>query len=224
MRIRRRKHLEERLEKIKDYIIIADKKQVNVLEALKDKKYIDFAKEFGNNNPICLEIGCGKGKFIIEKAKQNPNVNYIAVEMLENIILIACETAKEEGLKNVKFINSGAEYLRRYIKENSINEIYLNFSPPYHKNGYESRRLSNERFAKSYFEMLINGGKLIQKTDDKIFFDYSFEKFLECGFKVVDVSNELYLPNSTNIITEYESKWLSLNMPIYSLHAIKQLK
>ncbi len=221
MRIRRRKHLDERLEQVNDYIIVADKKQVNVIEALKEKKYIDFTKEFANERPLCLEIGCGKGGFIIEKAKQNPNVNYIAVEKMENIILLACETAKRENIKNVKFINSGAEYLRRYIKENSITEIYLNFSPPFHKKGYESRRLSNERFTKAYYEMLVEGGKLIQKTDDKVFFEYSFEKFVEAGFEVIDVSSKLYLPETKNIITEYENKWLSLNMPIYSLEAKK---
>ena len=86
MRIRRKKHLKERLSSLSDYVYVADMDIPNVKLAVLDKKYFDYTKIFGNDNPVELEIGCGKGSFILEKAKQNPSVNYIAVELLENII------------------------------------------------------------------------------------------------------------------------------------------
>ena len=92
MRIRRKKHLAERLEIVSDYLIVPSRDIVNVLEAVKDKQYFDYNEIFGNSNPIELEIGCGKGGFIVQKAEQNQNINFLAVELLENIIVMAAET------------------------------------------------------------------------------------------------------------------------------------
>ena len=221
MRIRRKKHLGERLGAVKDYLIIPERDVVNVLEAVKMQDYFDFKAIFSNENPVEMEIGCGKGSFIVQKAKQNPNVNYIAVELLENIIVMAAEQAKKENLSNVKFVNSGAEYLPRYIKPDSISNIYLNFSPPFGKDGYESRRLTSGGFVDSYLKYLMAGGKIYQKTDDKDFFDYSFNKFKEKGFAVEDVSGLIKNKEIDNIETEYEKKFLSLNMEVYGLIATK---
>ena len=104
MRIRRKKHLEERLENVKDILIVPEKDIVNVKIAIENKAYFDFFSIFGNYNPVELEIGCGKGSFIVQKAVKNPNKNYLAVEMLENIIVMACECAKQNNLKNILFI------------------------------------------------------------------------------------------------------------------------
>ena len=191
MRIRRKKHLDERLKQLSDIIIVPDRDIVNVKEAIKSKRYFDFVSMFGNNNPVEMEIGCGKGGFIVQKAILNPNVNYIAVELLNNIIVMAGELAKQKGLKNVRFINSGAEYLTRYIREQSINNIYLNFSPPYPQQGYESRRLTSDRFVLAYKSFLSTGGAIYQKTDDEEFFNYSLQKFVEHGFKVKDITKEI---------------------------------
>ena len=221
MRIRRKKHLKERLLGVNDYVLVPDRDIVNVKEAVKDKKYFDYEKIFSNSNPVELEIGCGKGGFIIEKAKSNPDINFIAVELLENIIVMAAERAKNEGIKNLVFVNSGAEYLPRYIKSESIQNIYLNFSPPYPQNGYEARRLTCERNVLSYKEYLVCGGAVCQKTDDKPFFEYSFEKFNECGFAVEDVSDKIGDGTIENVMTEYEKKFRDLGMPIYGLIAKK---
>ena len=123
MRIRRKKHLEERLSLVNNYVLVADRDIPNVNEAIKDKKYFDFVSLFGNENPVEIEIGCGKGGFIVQKSLNNPNVNYFAVELLSNIIVMAAENAKEKKLSNVKFFNSSAEYLPRYIPNNSINNL-----------------------------------------------------------------------------------------------------
>ncbi len=222
MRIRRKKHLEERINGVKDYLIDTDRELVNVKLAIEDKKYIDFAKVFGNNNPMELEIGCGKGGFICQKAKLNPNVNYIAVELLQNIIVMACETAKKQNLKNVLFLNSGAEYLPRYIPSASVQNIYLNFSPPYPQNSYENRRLTCDRHVLAYKNFLINGGSVFQKTDDKGLFDYSFNKFIEHGFNTLDLTDQLASEKIDNVCTEYEGKFRALGLPIYALKATKK--
>ena len=204
MRIRRKKHLEERVSQASDVLIVADMDIKNVNIAIENKQYFDYQKLFGNNNPVEMEIGCGKGSFIVQKAKQNPNVNFIAVELLQNIIIMACELTKKEGLTNIRFFNSGAEYLPRYIKENSIRNIYLNFSPPFPKIGSESHRLTSDNFVKAYKSFLITGGAVFQKTDDREFFEYSFEKFVEHGFSVEEITDKIKSGEINNIETEYE--------------------
>ncbi len=221
MRIRRKKHLEKRLENVKDILIVPEKDIVNVKIAIENKAYFDFFSIFGNDNPVELEIGCGKGSFIVQKALKNPNNNYIAVEMLENIIVMACELAKQNGLKNIRFINSGAEYLPRYIKPNSINNIYLNFSPPFPKIGNESHRLTSDGFVSAYKTYLTNGGHVYQKTDDRDFFDYSFNKFSEHGFLVSDITNDILNNKIDNIETEYEKMFKKKGVHAFGLVAEK---
>ncbi len=219
MRIRRKKHLFERLDAVKDYIISLPKEIPNVKEAIKDKHYLDFKTIFGNDNAVELEIGCGKGGFIVQKAIENPCVNYIAVELLQNVMVMAVEYAKRENLSNLRFINTGAEYLPRYFEDNSIQNIYLNFSTPYPPNSYESHRLTCDRFLSAYKNYLVPSGMVYQKTDDKDFYDYSFWKFKENGYEVSDVSNDIDEGKIYNIETEYEKKFRAIGKKIYALTA-----
>ncbi len=221
MRIRRKKHLNERLENVREYLIVPDMDIANVKLAIMDKKLFDFSQIFNNDNPVELEIGCGKGRFIVEKAKNNPNINFLAVELLENIIVMAAELAKASGITNVKFINSGAEYLPRYIPENSVSNIYLNFSQPFPKDGYEHRRLTCDRYVLAYKSFLRQGGKVYQKTDDRDFFEYSFLKFKEHGFDVSDLTEKLNKGEIDNIQTEYETKFKALGITANMLIAQK---
>lgn len=221
MRIRRKKHLQERLSKVTDVLIVPDRDIVNVKLAIQDKKYFDFNKIFGNNNPVELEVGCGKGGFIVEKAKLNPNINFIAVELLENIIVMACEFAQKQGLKNIKFVNSGAEYMPRYIKEESIDNIYLNFSPPFPKTTQESRRLTNDNYMNAYKSFLKMGGTVFQKTDDEEFFNYSFTQFEKFGFEVENVTKKLHENTIDNVETEYEKMFKKKGMLPFGLIARK---
>ena len=220
MRIRRKKNLEERLALLCDYILPIDTSIKNVKEAIEKKEYITAKGVFLSDKPLCLEIGCGKGAFIINMARLQPQFNYIAVEMMENIIVMAGESAKNNKISNVKFLNTSAEYLPRYLRENSIEKIFLNFSPPYPQKSYECRRLTNDRFVQEYYYLLKTGGIVEQKTDDYDFFIYSKEKFSSNGFEVLDVSDELS-SDKNNIVTEYEQKFRSLGQPIYKLIAKK---
>lgn len=218
MRIRRKKHLAERLEKV-DNIIQTDRRVVNVTESVKVKEYFNYLQIFGNNNPVKLEIGCGKGGFICNTALVHPEYNYVAVELLENIIVMASEKAEKLGINNVKFVNSGAEYLAKYIRDNSIEQIFLNFSPPYPQESYKKRRLTYDRHIINYKNFLVNGGSVIQKTDDKDFFEYSFSQFERFGFDVKNISEDIEKGVLENVLTEYESKFREAKMPIYALIA-----
>lgn len=220
MRMRRKKHLEERLDNLSN-VLFVDYGSMNSLEAVKDKAYFDYKEIFNNENPVHLEIGCGKGKFVCEIAKRNPDINYIAVEKNKNVIMLAGERAKSENLDNVIFICCGAEYLEKFLPDKSIELIYLNFSCPYPKGSYARHRLTHERFLGIYKILLSNGGKIYQKTDNRGFFEFSLESFSKCGYLLENISLDLH--NSSfegNIETEYEERFASQGFPIYRLEAI----
>ncbi len=219
MRIRKKKHLDERLEKVNDIVLSPIRDIANIRLANEDKKYMDFASIFGNDNSVSLEVGCGKAGFITECAKREPNENFLAVELLQNIIVMGAERVKKEGLQNIRFFNCGAEYLPRYIRPSSIKRIYLNFSPPYPAGTYENRRLTKDSLIEAYKEFLTNEGVVFQKTDDRDFFLYSFNQFEKFGFHVEDVSRQINEGKIDNIETEYERKFREKNMPIYALRA-----
>ncbi|MBQ4603731.1 MAG: tRNA (guanosine(46)-N7)-methyltransferase TrmB [Clostridia bacterium] len=219
MRMRKKKHLEERLAKCNNIIkLLSD--DCNFLTAIEKKEYIDTEALFGNSNPVVLEIGCGKGRFACELAKRYPEINVLALEKCANVLVIACETAIKDNIYNLRFLQVGAEYLEKYIKPESIERIYLNFSCPYPKQRYANHRLTNERFLKSYSVILKKGAEIHQKTDNMHFFEYSIEQLSNYGFTLKNISLDLH--NSSfedNIETEYEQKFASLGMPIYRLEA-----
>lgn len=220
MRMRKKKNLEQRLENCCDNLIIIENEDRNFDTAKQVKNYIDFSKYFGNDNPLYLEIGCGKGQFVCESAKRNPNINYIAVEKIVNVIVSACEKAKSENIKNVVFIKCGAEYLPSLIKPDSISRIYLNFSCPYPKNKYAGHRLTARSFLEIYSLVLKSGAEIHQKTDNMGLFEFSIEQFSSYGFKLKNISLDLHNSNfEGNIITEYETKFISQGLPIYRLEA-----
>lgn len=220
MRMRRKKNLEDRLQNCSEYLICADGEDLNYQTASQIKEYIDFRKLFGNDNPIELEIGCGKGGFICELAKQNPDKNFIAVEKTGNVIVNGCEKAQSEEISNLRFFKCGAEYLEKYIPEHSVDNIYLNFSCPFPKKKYASHRLTNRNFLKIYKKLLKNGGFIFQKTDNMHFFEYSIEEFSQSGFALRNVTFDLHNSGfEGNIMTEYEKRFSELGQPIYRLEA-----
>lgn len=219
MRMRKKKHLGERLEKCNNLLILLSEDS-NFVTAIEKKEFIDTRALFGNDNPVVLEVGCGKGGFACELAKRNPDINVLALEKCANVIVIACEKAMKDNLTNLKFIQTGAEYLEKYIEPGSIERIYLNFSCPYPKNAYENRRLTNIRFLKSYDALLKDGAEIHQKTDNMHFFEYSIEQFTQYGFRLKNISLDLHNSDfEGNIETEYEHKFASQGMPIYRLEA-----
>ncbi len=220
MRMRRKKNLEERLDNCSNNLIIIDKENRDFNTADTVKEYIDFKKYFGNDNPVHLEIGCGKGQFACEIAKQNPYINYIAVEKSGNVIVNGCEKAKQDNIKNLVFMKCGAEYLTTYIKEKSVGRIYLNFSCPFPKNKYASHRLTAKNFLRLYRELLLPKAEIHMKTDNKKLFEFSIEQLSDFGFTIKNVSLDLHNSDfEGNIVTEYEQKFVSMGLPIYRLEA-----
>ncbi len=219
MRMRRKKNLEERIAGF-DNIISIPKVRDDYRNIIADKEYFDFKKLFGNDNPVHMEIGCGKGQFIFELAARTPDINYIAVEVNESVISDACKKAQEAGIENVIFMKCGAEILTKYIKPASIGRLYLNFSCPLPKKANENRRLTNIRFLEIYKEILTSDAEIHQKTDNMHFFEYSIEQYTLAGFKLKNISLDLHNSDFVgNIVTEYERKFSSMGMPIYRLEA-----
>ena len=219
MRMRRKKHLEDRLAACGDMIIYMDRENKDY--SFKDtKNMLDLKELFGNDDPVIMEIGCGKGQFICELAKREPQYNYIAVEKASNVIVDAAARAIEEGLTNVRFLRGGAEYLDCYIPPVSIKRIYLNFSCPFPKKSYAAHRLTHRRFLSMYAELLAGGGDLHQKTDNMHFFEFSIEELSMSGWNIFNVSLDLHKSGfEGNIVTEYEERFSSQGFPIYRLEA-----
>lgn len=219
MRMRKKKHLEERLAKC-DNVISLVSDDCNFITAIEKKEYIDTRALFGNDNPVVLEVGCGKGRFACELAKREPDINVLALEKCSNVLVMACEAAMNENITNLKFLHGGAEYLEKYIRPESVERIYLNFSCPYPKNRYANHRLTNARFLKSYEVILKKGAEIHQKTDNMHFFEYSIEQLSGYGFSLKNISLDLHNSGfEGNIETEYEHRFASLGMPIYRLEA-----
>lgn len=219
MRMRKKKHLEDRLKNCNNILTLRSD-DCNFLTAIEKKEYIDMNLLFGNDNPVVLEIGCGKGNFACELAKRDPDVNVLALEKCANVVVIAAENAEKNNLGNLKFLHVGAEYLEKYIRPGSIERIYLNFSCPYPKKAYENHRLTNPRFLKSYEVILKKGAEIHQKTDNMHFFEYSIEQLSSYGFSLKNISLDLHNSGfEGNIVTEYEHRFSSQGMPIYRLEA-----
>lgn len=220
MRMRKKKHLEERLAAVSDYLYISDSEDRNFNTSILQKQYIDFEEWFGNNNPLLLEVGCGKGKFAVTYALENPDINMVAVEKSGNVIVEACEAAQLNGVKNLKFMKCGAEYLERHFKPHTVEKIFLNFSCPFPKNSYSIHRLTHHNFLEIYKNIMTETAEIYQKTDNMNFFEFSLEEFSTYGFALKNVSLDLHNSGFVgNIETEYEHKFASLGQPIYRLEA-----
>lgn len=220
MRMKRKKNLDERIAASSDYLTIMKNESLNYNDAVKEDHLIDLTKLFGNGKPVVLEIGSGKGQFGCEYAKRNPQRNILCVERNRNVLILAIDRARAMGLCNIRFLCGTAEYLPSYIDENSVEEIYLNFSCPFPKHRHIAHRLTNPRFLEIYKKILKPDGVICQKTDNMHFFEYSIEQFSACGFKLSNISLDLHNSNfEGNIVTEYENKFASRGFSIYRLEA-----
>ncbi len=220
MRMRRKKHLEERLCACEDIIISMYGEDKNFITGVEKKEYIDLEKLFGNNNPLYLEVGCGKGKFAAELARRNPDKNILAVEKESNVIVCAAELAQEQSLPNLRFLLGPAELLPKFLKNDSVDRIYLNFSCPFPKKRYASHRLTHRRFLNIYKEIMKQGAEIHQKTDNPRFFEFSIEQLSQSGFALKNVTFDLYSTDfEDNIPTEYEERFISQGLNIYRLEA-----
>ncbi len=224
MRMRKKRNFDARMEACGELLLARGANGIlNMKEAAENyRALVDFSAAFGNDNPVCLEIGCGKGGFVIATAKGQPQVNFLALEKMSNVILTPMEEVKKEGLGNIRFLNIRAECLPCYIPEGSLDCIYLNFSTPLPKLGYATQRLTHRGFLETYKKLLKKGGRILQKTDDRDFFDFSLDEYRACGFALENVTYDLHEKGNPdwNVVTEYERKWVERGLPIHRVEAV----
>lgn len=184
-----------------------------------------WAKEiFHNNNPIHIEVGMGKGKFILELARRNPNINYIGVEKYSSVLVRAIEKRQEETeMENLYFLRMDAEEICNFFEKDEISQIYLNFSDPWPKDRHAKRRLTSKEFFARYDQILIPDGKVIFKTDNRPLFDFSVEQVPMADWKIENLTYDLHNSEFVegNIMTEYEEKFSSMGVPINRLVAYR---
>lgn len=176
---------------------------------------------FGNNNPIHIEIGCGKGNFISEMSKINPDINYIGIEREEQIIVSALKKSRElEVGNNVRFFCEDVANSLEIFETGEISRIYTNFADPWHRRRkWAKRRLTHKNFLNLY-ETLFgeNGGELFMKTDNKVLFEFSLNEIADKGWILHNISLDLHNSDfEGNVMTEYEKKFSEQGMPIYRL-------
>lgn len=175
---------------------------------------------FGNNNPIHIEIGCGKGSFVRGMAQMYPDVNFVAVEKVEDVIVMAMEKAVEAELTNVLFTDMDAERIEDFFEYGEAERIYLNFSDPWKKNKQAKRRLTHKNFLDRYKKILEPGKEIWFKTDNKPLFEFSLNSFCEEDFKLSNITLDLHNSGfEGNVMTEYETRFVELGQPIYRLQA-----
>jgi tRNA (guanine-N7-)-methyltransferase len=220
MRPRKIRNLTSRRENCTDLRIPYTLESFDFRTNEENENFFNIEEIFGREAPLVMEIGCGKGQFVCEYAKRNPDKNIIAIECVPTVLVEACERVKEEKIGNIRFLEMRADYLSLFMKEKSVTEIYLNFSTPYPKNKHECHRLTYKDFLNIYKRLLVDDGFIAQKTDSQCFFEYSLESFSQNGFVLSEISLDLHKSDfEGNIVTEYEQKFVNQGLPIYRVVA-----
>ena len=194
---------------------------INEPQVLKGK----WNEEFGNNNPIRIEIGMGKGRFITQLALENPDINYVGIEKYSSVLIRAIEKCQDIEVPNLRFIRMEAEYICDVFNKEEVDRIYLNFSDPWPKARHAKRRLTSKQFFERYDKILAFDGVVEFKTDNRELFDFSLEQVELAGWvllaKTYDLHNDPTLSRG-NVMTEYEEKFSGQGHPIHKLIAMRQ--
>ena len=183
-----------------------------------------WSQVFGNDNPIRIEIGMGKGTFITTLAANNPDINYVGIEKYSSVLLRAVEKQDELQLPNLRFIRMDAEAICEVFGEGEVDRIYLNFSDPWPKDRHAKRRLTSRQFMARYDVILKPDGQVEFKTDNKDLFDFSLEEIKEAGWELPVVTFDLHndsVLNEGNVMTEYETRFSQMSNPICKLVAVR---
>lgn len=176
-----------------------------------------WKEQFGNKNPIHIEIGMGKGKFLHEMAARNPEINYIGIEKYSSVLLRAIQKMEQEPLNNLLFIRMDAENIEEVFDRQEVDKIYLNFSDPWPKDRHAKRRLPSREFLKRYDSFLKKDGTLEFKTDNRALFDFAVEELPFAGWEATDITYDLHHNDKMaegNVMTEYEEKFSAMGNPI----------
>lgn len=213
MRRRKVKGADIKLLSYKDYVLRDN------IEALKGK----WNEKFNNNNSIHVEFGTGRGKFITTLAAQNPDINYIAFEIKEEVLIKGVEKAVEANLNNILFAWADVKNILDYFDENELSRVYVNFCDPWPKKRWAKRRLTHTNFLNMYEKVLNENGEIHFKTDNQNLFEFSLNEISANDWQLKNISLDLANSDFENVTTEYEDKFMSYGMKIYRCEA-KKLK
>lgn len=191
----------------------------NAKEIINNSELVITNNIFKDDKPLYIEIGCGKGNFIIETAKQNPNINFIGIERYESILLRAIKKV-EDIPSNLRFMCIDAKEIDKYFNHN-VDQIYLNFSDPWPKKRHSKRRLTSDSFLNLYNKISKNNINIKMKTDNKGLFAYSLETLNNNNFHFNEVNLDLPIDFEDNVVTEYENKFRTQGVTINYLDATK---
>lgn len=210
MRIRPKKNREARMKKVSYLLAKTDEDGV-----------LDIIPTFSENKNLFLEIGCGKGAFVTELSRRYPEVNILAVERVQDVMMMAMEKADREECENIAFSSENADRIDILLPEKSVDKMFLNFSDPWPRKKNAKRRLTSPLFLERYKHILKDGARIYFKTDNIGLFEYSLETFKEAGFTLENVCYDLHSSemNETNIMTEYEKNFSSQGFTINYLEA-----
>lgn len=205
MRLRHKPYAKEKLEEYTNYVVPTPQEWKG-----------RWTERFGNDQPIHIEIGCGKGQFIINMAKQFPDINFIGIELQTSVIVSALEKQIEADLPNVQFMQVDAKDLEDYFAPGEVDRIHLTFSDPWPKNRHEKRRLTYKSFLSVYKGILHPKGELHFKTDNQGLFEYSLTSFSHYPATLTEVYLDLHNSEvEDNVMTEYEEKFSQKGNRIY---------
>jgi tRNA (guanine-N7-)-methyltransferase len=205
MRLRNKPWAKDKIEQHPQYIVANP-------EIYKGK----WHEVFGNEQPLHIEVGTGKGQFVTEMARANPDINYMGIELYDSVIVAALDRLIEADLPNLRLLNVNAADLEKYFAKNDVDRVYLNFSDPWPKVRHEKRRLTYKDFLKLYEDILVDKGEIHFKTDNQGLFEYSLMSFSEYGLLLKFVSLDFHKSDyQGNIMTEYEEKFSEKGNRIY---------
>lgn len=183
-----------------------------------------FQTLFQEKGPIHIEIGMGKGQFLLQLATENPHINYIGIEKYSSVLIRAIQKREQQELKNLLFIRMDAEEIEQVFDKGEVDQIYLNFSDPWPKDRHAKRRLTSRQFFARYNKILQPEGKVIFKTDNRTLFDFSLEEVKEAGWELENFTYDLHHSEyvTGNVMTEYEAKFVAEGKPINRLVAYRK--
>ena len=209
MRVRNRKGATELLEANPQYVVLNP-------EDAKGK----WHEIFGNDHPIHIEVGSGKGAFITGMAKANPEINYIGIDIQKSVLSYALDKVLEADVPNIKLLWVDGDSLTNYFEDGEIDQLYLNFSDPWPKKRHEKRRLTYKTFLDTFKQILPEHGEIHLKTDNRGLFEYSLVSFSQYGMTLKGVWLDLHASDfEGNVMTEYEKKFSSKGQVIYRVEA-----
>lgn len=183
-----------------------------------------WSEVFNNDNPVRIEIGMGKGRFVSTLAQLNPDINYVGIEKYSSVLLRAVEKQDELNLPNLRFIRMDAEAITEVFDRGEVDRIYLNFSDPWPKDRHAKRRLTSRQFFERYNIILKKDGQVEFKTDNRPLFDFSVEEVKEAGWQLRAVTYDLHNDAKLcegNVMTEYEERFSAAGNPICKLVAVR---